>query len=613
LALINTDAWARRFRQTVEEMSLAGGPRRLKATAGRALMNLVRKRIGIDTNRQNEYAWEMGLMRPLAKSTLQAGALALALASAATTAEAQAVYQWSVPVSGVVSRETNAPPQAFLWVPPACRTVRAVVLGQHNLLEEPLFEAPVFRRALSKACIGEVWVTPMFDMVFDFQAGAGDQVSGLMNALAKESGYPELATAPVAPVGHSAAASFPWNFAAWAPERTLAVVSLKGDAPLTPLTGSGKPNPDWGARTIEGVPALMVMGEYEWREDRLAPALAYQKAHPKAPISLYADAGRGHFDVSDQLADYVGRFIGKAADARLPLSGTTPLRPVDPDAGWRADRWRADQPPAAPAAKAVDYAGPRDQSFWYFDADMARRAADHYRRSRGKAPQLLGFVQKAGVVAPKAGHAQIELAFEPQADGVTFTLHGSFLDHVPDGSPQPPQWTGLPVGAPLGHADGPIAIVKETGPVKRMGPDTWTLAFDRAGFDNRKRGGDVWFVAIQPGDKRHKSAVQQAILRVPLANTTGQDQAITFDLPPGVSRRETHAAVPLTATSDQGLPVRYYVKRGPAEIDGNTLRFTPIPRSAQRPIKVTVVAWQFGVAGRIKSATPVERTLLLVD
>lgn len=554
-------------------------------------------------------------MGPRSRSRLLAGALALAFVASA--ARADAVYQWSVPVAGAVSPETGRLPEAFLWIPPACKAVRAVVLGQHNLLEEPLFEAPGFRRALSKACIGEVWVTPMFDMVFDFSNGAGGRVDALMDALAQESGYPELAKAPIVPVGHSAAASFPWNFAAWSPERTLAIVSLKGDAPQSPLTGSGKPNPDWGGRTIDGVPALMVMGEYEWREDRLAPALAYQKTHPKAVISLYADAGHGHFDLSDALADYVGLFIRKAADARLPEpwpgSGTIALKPVDPDLGWRADRWRANAGPAEPAAPARAYRGARDQSFWYFDAEMARRVERHYRRSAGKAPQLLGFVQTGGVVAPKAGHAQIELAFQPRADGVSFKLGATFLDRVPGGSPQPPQWTGLPVGAALGHARGPIAVVRETGPVMRTGPNTWTLAFNRAGFGNRKRGGDVWFVAIQAGDGRYKSAVQQAILRAPLVNTAGLDQAIAFDLPATASLRATRGELPLTAVSDRGLPVRYYVKQGPAEIRDDKLRFTPIPRSAGRPVKVTVVAWQWGATGRIKSAEPVERTILLTD
>lgn len=46
------------------------------------------------------------------------------------------VYQWSVPVTGVVSGETNQHPQAFLWIPGNCEQVRGVILGQHNLSEE---------------------------------------------------------------------------------------------------------------------------------------------------------------------------------------------------------------------------------------------------------------------------------------------------------------------------------------------------------------------------------------------------------------------------------------------------------------------------------------------
>lgn len=538
--------------------------------------------------------------------------IASLLMTATSAARADATFQWSVPVGGPVSAETNARPQAYLWAPPKCRSLRAVVLGQHNLLEEPLFEAPGFRRALSEACIGEVWVTPMFDMVFDFTRGAGDRTEAMMRALAEESGYRELASAPIAPIGHSAAASFPWNFAAWSPERTLAIVSLKGDGPLSPMTGSGKPNPAWDDRTLDGVPALMIMGEYEWREERLAPALAYQKAHPKTPISLYADAGHGHFDVSDDLADYIARFIVKAARARL-APGRSALTPVDPDLGWRADRWRPGMrrwPPPAPSRR---YAGPRDQSFWYFDAEMARRAEAHYRRAAGKAPQLLGFVQQGAVVTPKASHAQIELTFEPLADGLSFKLGATFLDHVPEGSPQPAQWTGLPAGTALGHATGPIDVVRETGPVVRTGPDTWTLSFNRTGFDNRKRGGDVWFVATQAGDDRYKSATQQALMRVPVRNTTGLDQVIAFDLPPSVSLKATRGGLRLTASSDRRLPVRYFVEKGPARVEGDGLRFEPIPLSAKRPVKVTVVAWQPGLAGRVKSAEPVRRTLLLTD
>lgn len=544
-----------------------------------------------------------------------AGALGLALTN--PSAGSAAVYQWSVPTPGVISTETGAQPEAFLWIPPHCPRVRAVVLGQHNLLEEPLFESKTFREALSSPCIGIVWVTPMFDTVFDFSNGAGDRFNRMMEALARESGYEELAFTPIVPIGHSAAASFPWNFAAWAPERTLALVSLKGDAPRTTLTGSGKPNPDWGARTIDGIPALMVMGEYEWLEQRLAPALDYQDVHPNALISLYADAGRGHFDLSDDLARYIGLFIKKAAAARLPSASPPPgpvaFMRVDPNLGWRADRWRSTGKRSAAPAPTASYQGLRRESFWYFDGRMARWVEQRYARSAGKKPQLLGFVQGGGVVPQKAGHAQVELAFAPLADGVSFRLQATSLDRVPDGNPRPSQWTGLPANAPIGLADGPITITRQTGPVVQTGPDTWTLAFNRVGFANSRRSGDVWFVATQGGDRRYKSIVQQAFLRVPPINSSGKDQAITFSLPPALTVKGSGDTLRLNGASDSGLPVRYYVKQGPAEIDGDKLRFTPIPRSAQRPIKVTVVAWQYGIAGNTRSAAPVERSALLSD
>jgi hypothetical protein len=568
---------------------------------------------GIERVEERAHDWlhvEVGFARARDRGDYRA-------ASALPSAVAASVYQWSAPMPGVASSETKGPPEAFLWIPPHCRAVRAVVLGQHNLLEEPLFESKTFRKALSSACIGIVWVTPMFDTVFDFPNEGGDRVDALMQALAKESGYDELSSAPIAPIGHSAAASFPWNFAAWAPERTLALVSLKGDAPLTTLTGSGKPNPEWGARTIDGVPSLMVMGEYEWLEPRLGPALDYQKTHPKALISLYADAGHGHFDLSDDLARYIGLFITKAADARLPGGASrregVALKSVDPDLGWRADRWRSRGGPIAPAAPAARYLGPRQDSFWYFDRQMARRVEQLYARAAGKQPQLLAFVQDGGVVPQKPGHAQVELAFRPLANGVTFKLQAAYLDRVPDGNPRPQQWTGLPAQAPIGHGKGPISIARQTGPVVQTGPDTWTLAFNRVGFANARRSGDVWFVATQAGDRRYKSAVQQAFLRIPPVNAVGVDQKITFSLPRTLTVKRSGGALRLNGVSDSGLLVRYYVRQGPAEIADAKLRFTAIPHSARRPIKVTVVAWQYGIAGKIKSAPPVEHSIYLSD
>jgi len=90
------------------------------------------------------------------------------------------------------------------------------------MTEEGILEHPEFRKALSDLGMAEVWVAPPFDGVFKFDQGAGDRFSAIMKALADESGYSELDYAPIVPIGHSACASYPWNFAAWNPGRTLA-------------------------------------------------------------------------------------------------------------------------------------------------------------------------------------------------------------------------------------------------------------------------------------------------------------------------------------------------------------------------------------------------------
>jgi hypothetical protein len=63
----------------------------------------------------------------------------------------------------------------------------------------------------------------------------------------------------------------------------------------------------------------------------------------------------------------------------------------------------------------------------------------------------------------------------------------------------------------------------------------------------------------------------------------------------------------LKAASDSGLPVGFFVREGPAEIDGNVLKFTAIPPRAKFPVKVMVGAYQFGKISepKFQSAEPV--------
>ena len=161
------------------------------------------------------------------------------------------------------------------------------------------------------------------------------------------------------------------------------------------------------------------------------------------------------------------------------------------------------------------------------------------------------------------------------------------------------------------YAVAPVRITRVTGPVTDLTGGTWRITLNRIASTSDRRSADIWLLAETPGDATYKSAVQQALLRVP-ANSTGAEQHITF---PAIPDEKAGAqSLKLAATSDAGVPVSYSVREGPAEIDGDTLRFTALPPRAKFPMRVTVVAWQFGRAAEptLRAAPPVERTFLVV-
>jgi hypothetical protein len=505
------------------------------------------------------------------------------------------VWQWSVPVKNVISSESHMAPEAFLWIPEDCKEVKGIILAQHNMLEEGILEHEVFRKSMGKLGFAEVWVSPAFDITFNFKDKAAEVFNSIMEDLAHQSGYKELMSTPVIPIGHSALASYPWNFAAWNPERTLAVISLKGDAPQTNLTGSGKPNPDWENRNIDGVPGLMIMGEYEWWEDRLTPGLDYVRKHPNSPITWYTDAGRGHFDFSDQLVEFLVLYIEKAAKLRLPGEPNGRLKPVNVQSGYLMDLWNKDGKYGEQMFSYQGFEGDPSLKSWVFDKEIGKAINAIYKKSKGKTSQYLGFSQKGSILSPQKTHANYHLKFEPKADGITFSINAFFAD-------------SSRVKKSYEHAKSKISIDKICGPVQKINDTTFQIAPYRIGLNNTKRSNDIWLLASNEGDKKYKGIVQQANLKFPLTNKEGRKQNIEFY--PIKDQQIGTQSVRLQAVSDAALKVDYYVKAGPAMVENGELLLTKIPPSAKFPIKVTVVAWQYGTStgNKVQSALPVERS-----
>jgi hypothetical protein len=519
-----------------------------------------------------------------------------------------AEWQWSVPVPPTPDR-TNETPRAFLWIPPNCERVRGVVFGQHNMEEEGILEHPTFRKTLAELGFAEVWVAPNFDAYFRSDQGAGEKFDAMMKSLAEQSGYAELATAPLVPVGHSAAASLPWYIAAWQPERVLACISFSGQWPYVPDTNNA---PQVANCNIDSVPGIVTQGEYEWADETIPRGIKIKAAHPAMPLSSVGCPADGHFEATDEKVELLSLYLKKAAQFRLPENnsgdGSVKLNPVDvTKTGWLVERYATGKNPSAPAAPVGQFKGDPANAFWFFDGELAKAVEAFQQKHRGK-PALLGYVQDRQIVPQKNGtHQQVTLKFLPQDDGVTFKLTGAFLDSVPDG--RPARWAHQKAGEHIEPPQTtiPIEIQRICGPVRKVSADTWQLAFDRAAFLNDRRGNEAWFVAIWPGDGTFKRAVQQSMMPIPRRLNDGQPQAIDF--PRMADQKIGTASLPLQATSSSGLPVRYFVREGPAEVDGDTLRFTQIPPRAKFPVKVTVVAWQFGrgLAPKFQSAEPVER------
>lgn len=358
-----------------------------------------------------------------------------------------------------------------LRLPKTETKVRALLYAHQNMTEEVLFRSPLFTSRMDSLGVGMVFVQGG-SQNWDTSNGCQQRFESIIDTLAKVSGHPEIATAPIIPFGHSAQATFPWNFAAWNPERTLCIISFHGDAPRTNLCGYGRANIEWGrTRNIDSIPGLMIEGEYEWWEARVRPALAFRMMYPESRISFLCDAGKGHFDLSEPTQDYIARFIAKAlADPR-------------PKGGVYYSRWHDD------GSESTD---PHDM-FWYQDSDMVALTKARYEETRDKKMQFLS-AKLNGRLIPydKNSHIKLKAGFT----GEEFILEPVFTDEN-----RSAQSTA--------HAAVRPRIVLISGPAIQTGEYTFRFDPDYFGRDPRRLWSGITVCVEADGDAEYKSAVQE--------------------------------------------------------------------------------------------------------
>ena len=122
--------------------------------------------------------------------------------------------------------------------------------------------------------------------------------------------------------------------------------------------------------------------------------------------------------------------------------------------------------------------------------------------------------------------------------------------------------------------------------MKPLGGDKFQICLDRS------FGSSACYIAArQNGTDTIRNSVQPCGVKIQ-KNNSGLAQKITFEKIPDV--KAGTISIQLAAKSDSGLPVKYFVRAGPAVVQGDQLVFRPIPPRAKFPLAVTVAAWQFG-------------------
>ena len=515
--------------------------------------------------------------------------------------------EWQFAVETESGRQQH---RAFLWIPPECRQVRGIILGQQVILEHNFLEDPQIREAARCENLAIVLLSPFtIGYVIDDKTAA--KIQKTLTDLATLSGYSEIANAPLLTVGHSGGGIWAWNIAYQNPARSFGIVTIKSAA-LPPPVYAPK-------SSVDGIPTLSVSGQYEtwgvaknpaeqisaeqhWRW--LRGDLLAMRGKNRVPLnSELVEPGVTHFGWAENLARYIALFIRKAAQARIPSEAPSngqpvALKTIPLESGWLGDCTFM-TPSRYEAASYKEYQGDPYLAMWHLDSELAKANDGYSTQNKGKKLQIVTFVEGGKPLQP----AWIEsMKFRPLDDGVSVKVTADFVKETP------PELS-FPKRQSLGHAGGPIQfrlIGGWTGGGEQTGPDTFRIRMDRLGYT---RGYDsLMIMAFHPGDEEYGYCEQPVSIAFPRANDQGTPQTINFPAIP--DQKAGSGSIALQATCDSGRPVEYLVLCGPAIVDGNILTLTALPARIKLPVKATVIAYQWGrsVPPLFKSAAPVERS-----
>jgi hypothetical protein len=488
---------------------------------------------------------------------------------------------------------------AYLWIPGKCTRLRGLLIMGENVTEHGLVGHPAIRAACETSDLGIVWCTPRFMSVktLDDSAKHVAFLQQLLDGLAKTSGYDEVARVPWLPMGESMHLRMVYHLLNAAPQRCIAGIAIKNSVSLTlcknretpMLVAVGKAQ-EWFQNEKDIRTTWQDLGFYD-------TLLRERQKQPAWPMSLLVEGGSGHFDCTEPMARHFADYITAVAKARLPDDPAQPLRPITMAEGVVAGLPLPDRDAFDPMPHAK--AEPQRQKLpWYLNEALARDACRMASINWKAASQLPTFLDAESKPVPMAYQGITNpMPLITGEDGITFDIRGGLLPKIPAGF--------VAAGESLAMAPGTPEIEWICGSVA---PENGRF---RIALDRTWPVGPVCVALRHRGTADIRDVVQPGYLQL-VPNSKGAAQSIHFE--PIADQLVGTSTVPLVAKADSGMKVRFFVVAGPAKMEGDALKLTPVPPRTRFPVEITVAAWQWGrsIEPRVQTAKPVTQTFRLL-
>lgn len=458
------------------------------------------------------------------------------------------VFQYALPLE----REHH---RVFLWLPPDAERVEGILVAGTTSIEKDVVRDPKVREVCRRRHLAILFGTVGINGFFNQE---------ILDRFAEKSGYGELATAPLFFAGHSAGGPQAKDHAAASGERTFGLMLSRGGIP-----DAGSPFPTLVlAGQFDEFGGLMRDGdgrEPAWENPR--EALERVRARdPDLFVSFAVEPGAGHFGWSPRNARIFAMFLDKAA------------------AGIR-------EPVLTPLNVRLENA-PLSQDTASFAKHLDRELADaleayHAPLRTPRKDQFLRWENRHWV---DAGVRRFFHNLDFEGDGSTFRVNPDFAARVPgQHNGNGPRW--LEAGEEVGNAGGDIRIRIVSGPAVVEDGHLIRLRHDAL---NPAIGpwGRLTFLAYAEGNGEYRHTELPGMAPRGYRGPRGASQSIDFEKLPQTWSGQ--APLPLRATASSDLPVSFYVARGPAVVRDGHLHLSQVPRRAEDPIEIEVVAYQVG-------------------